>query len=625
MKLNTPFASFILGMFLVQLCSSIAYAVTFTVSKFDDTADGVCNADCSLREAVHAANSSPEDDTIFIPAGVYVLSIDGRGEDDGVSGDLDITDNVAIAGDGHETTIIDANGIDRIFHIRSANGIDRVTVRIDDLTVKNGTVDGENGGALFNASRSVVSLTNVTVRDSLTSNAGQVGGRGLGGGIYNEGNITLVDSTVSGNLSEVNQMGSGRIGGGGIFNGANAEAALRGVIVSGNRANNQLAEFVTGGGILNLGTLTIKESAMRGSLIGGVRESEGNRAHSGGGIANLGGYLTVMGSTIRHNSTFISTNPNEQTGATGGGIYNTNAGDNRGSLIINASTLSDNASDTQGGGLFNSGAPLTIAHSTIGNNTTRFLGGGISNVGSVPVEISSSTVAFNRVFDDTVTTSVPLDSRPKGGGIYTSSRINLASVTLAENSVDTALGDGGFGSQLYVEDNSRDGRTSAPQVTLTNTIVAENSLQNGIAIENCGGSTEFIVSQGYNIDSGDSCRFEETGDLANTAPLLDPRGLSANPGAQGGVPLTETVALLDASPAIDRRSLSDCPSRDQRFFERTNRCDVGAFELNAAERSASLADLKITMAADNDPAVVGSQLRYTITVTSPSGQTTLQE
>ena len=42
----------------------IAHAQTFTVTKTDDTADGNCDEDCSLREAIIAANQDTGLDTI---------------------------------------------------------------------------------------------------------------------------------------------------------------------------------------------------------------------------------------------------------------------------------------------------------------------------------------------------------------------------------------------------------------------------------------------------------------------------------------------------------------------------------------------------------------------------------
>lgn len=42
------------------------------VTKIEDTADGACDSDCSLREAIMAANSLPGPDHILVPAGTYV-------------------------------------------------------------------------------------------------------------------------------------------------------------------------------------------------------------------------------------------------------------------------------------------------------------------------------------------------------------------------------------------------------------------------------------------------------------------------------------------------------------------------------------------------------------------------
>jgi len=47
-----------LAAMLAVLCPAAARAVTFQVSKTTDTNDGLCNTDCSLREAVNAFNGS---------------------------------------------------------------------------------------------------------------------------------------------------------------------------------------------------------------------------------------------------------------------------------------------------------------------------------------------------------------------------------------------------------------------------------------------------------------------------------------------------------------------------------------------------------------------------------------
>ena len=50
----------------------VAHAATLAVTKTQDTDDGVCNADCSLREAIDDAVAG---DTVEIPAGTYTLTL----------------------------------------------------------------------------------------------------------------------------------------------------------------------------------------------------------------------------------------------------------------------------------------------------------------------------------------------------------------------------------------------------------------------------------------------------------------------------------------------------------------------------------------------------------------------
>ncbi|HMS09159.1 MAG TPA: CSLREA domain-containing protein, partial [Pyrinomonadaceae bacterium] len=59
-SIKTGISAFLLLTFL----SVSAFAATFTVTKIEDTNDGTCDADCSLREAVAAANAAGSDDVI---------------------------------------------------------------------------------------------------------------------------------------------------------------------------------------------------------------------------------------------------------------------------------------------------------------------------------------------------------------------------------------------------------------------------------------------------------------------------------------------------------------------------------------------------------------------------------
>ena len=85
-----------------------AGAALFAVTRGDDPSPGPCNAgDCSLREAVLAANAAPGS-TITLPAGTYTLTIPGS---DGAAsnaaiGDLDIFVATTLTGAGASTTFV---------------------------------------------------------------------------------------------------------------------------------------------------------------------------------------------------------------------------------------------------------------------------------------------------------------------------------------------------------------------------------------------------------------------------------------------------------------------------------------------------------------------------------------
>jgi CSLREA domain-containing protein len=60
---------------MVLLPADSFRADTFPVPKTDDTNDGTCDPDCSLREAIDAANTNPGADDVPVPAGFYLLTL----------------------------------------------------------------------------------------------------------------------------------------------------------------------------------------------------------------------------------------------------------------------------------------------------------------------------------------------------------------------------------------------------------------------------------------------------------------------------------------------------------------------------------------------------------------------
>lgn len=83
--------------------------------------DGVCSGDpgvsCTLRAAVEEANALAGDDEIELPAGTYVLSLAGTGEEFAATGDLDVRENLTVRGAGAGVTILDGNDTDRVFDL----------------------------------------------------------------------------------------------------------------------------------------------------------------------------------------------------------------------------------------------------------------------------------------------------------------------------------------------------------------------------------------------------------------------------------------------------------------------------------------------------------------------------
>jgi CSLREA domain-containing protein len=263
------------------------FATTFPVTKTADTDDGTCDPDCSLREAIDAANTNPGADDVSVPAGFYLLTL----------GQLTVSDDVSIAGAGQAITIIDGNAADRVFEIL-APGV----VEISDVTIQNGYAFSGGGGGIRNIS--TLSLTNSTVSGNIAIpyGGGGIGSSGVltitnstvssntantsGGGIASSGVSALIDSTVSGNTAITNR------GGGLSFDNGYGSTGftLTNSTVSGNTA------FRAGGIYVETyyGYLTLTNTTVSGNT-----SSEG----SGGGIASFAyyGIVTLTDSTVTGN------------------------------------------------------------------------------------------------------------------------------------------------------------------------------------------------------------------------------------------------------------------------------------------------------------------------------------
>jgi CSLREA domain-containing protein len=229
------------------------------VNSADDPGDGTCDStECTLREAVNAVVSG---DTI-----VFDDALDGAQIT--LSSEIPITTSLTINGSSLYPHIrVSGDNSVRVFSISSG-----VQVTLDHLDIING--DALTGGGIDN--QGILTITNST----LSGNHAIVGGGihnldtlavfnstfsgnaadGAGGGIYNSGEgliVTVSNSTFFGNNS---------LAGGGIYNSA-VMALIGTATVSGSTfAGNSGSNF--GGGIVNEGTLNLINSILADSASG---------------------------------------------------------------------------------------------------------------------------------------------------------------------------------------------------------------------------------------------------------------------------------------------------------------------------------------------------------------------
>jgi len=210
-----------------------------------------------------------------------------------------------------------------------------------------------------------------------------------------------------------------------------------------------------------------------------------------------------------------------------------------------------------GGKLGNGGEPIPAS---IGNSGTLT----ITN-STVSAENEIATIANGATL--TITNSTV--SWTDGGGINSGNE--GSTLTITNSTLSGGQGDGIDEAILIY------GTLTVTNSTVVGNIYGEGTVTNSLVDGECAGA---MASNGYNIESpGDTCGFDQTGDLVNIAEVQLDLGELANNGGP-----TMTHALGADSVAIDHIPAVDCGvTTDQRGQPRPETgggmCDVGAFEV----------------------------------------------
>ncbi len=332
----------------------------------------VCPSGCTYSSIQAAIDAVQTGDTITVAAGTYTenLLIDSQVA----------AKKLTMIGSGATRTIVDGSqGEDECtFEIDEG-----YTVSISDMTFEKG--ECPPAGGIF--TDATVTLTRVTV----TQNHGSEGGggiavdidgivtlnnckviensalsqtSGMGGGILNFGEVSLVDTTVSGNLAPAQ--------GGGIENQGQMQ-------ITNSRIINNTTNFLGGGIDIR------KNNVLPGPSMLTISNSiiSNNIAFTGGGFFNASGIVMMNSSTITNNSA-----------GEGGGLENSYVA----TTTLTNSRVSRNTASTDAGGIANDRGTLTLIGCSVNDNqavsSLGSKGGGVGIFGGT-VEIRRSSITHN--------------------------------------------------------------------------------------------------------------------------------------------------------------------------------------------------------------------------------------
>lgn len=302
---------YLCALFMLVLAQTVS-AVTYTVTKAADTNDGVCDADCSLREAVATANGTTDNDIITFSLPLFntpqTITLSGT--------EIVIANNgsLTINGTGADKLTISGNNASRIL-VTSANAI--LFINSIRFTAGNGVgaTNTGRGGAIYNFG-GITAITNSILTGNTAANGGALNNAASGAvpGILSISNTVISNNSATG-------------AGGAVQNFSTSTMNLANVTVSGNTCASTLTG---GGGIQANGTLTMTNVTFSGNTANGG---------DGGGIYYNGSGLTLTNSTITNNTADLGGGLFKSTSTNNANIRNTIIAGNTGGASPDATNV----------------------------------------------------------------------------------------------------------------------------------------------------------------------------------------------------------------------------------------------------------------------------------------------
>lgn len=261
----------LLSLVLSLLClAAPLQAATITVTSTANGGGSCPGTNCTLRDAIAAANATVASDTIVFAANV-------TGTITLLTGELSIKQPLTINGPGANVLAISGNNASRVFNVEFG-----VATTITGLTITQGFASGadplaQSGGGIFSFGELTLTNCHVTGNRATFSGGGVVQ-------VVSAGSFT--GCTFSNNVA-------GAQGGGIFIQGNNLTVTMTNCTVTGNRANGQ---GLGGGiGVFDSSTLRVNNSTIANNI------SEG--ANAGGIFTSSGTSTTILRSTIIANNT----------------------------------------------------------------------------------------------------------------------------------------------------------------------------------------------------------------------------------------------------------------------------------------------------------------------------------